>query len=316
VYARSWSRGKHGARAGLTSARAATVALILFAAAARGQELEPRAYSPSPVGVNFLVGNVTHLHGETNLDPSLPIKNVHADIDLYVVGYVRTFGLAGHSASLGLVVPYARGDVTGDVLEQSHTAHRSGIGDVRLRLAVNLLGGPALSPREFAARDPEPSLGASFSVIVPTGQYEPAHLVNIGQNRWAFKSELGFQYPLGPWFFETSAGVWLFTDNNDFFGGQRKSQDPLYIGQVHAGYNFRPGLWLAVNAAYALGGRSTVDGDRSDDYQHNSRYGATLSMPLSTGWSAKLAWSKGLTVRAGGNYEIVSLALQYRWFGL
>jgi hypothetical protein len=292
----------------------AAVVLIVLAAAARAQELEPRAYSPSPVGVNFLVGNVTHLHGETNLDPSLPIKNVHADVDLYVLGYARTFALAGRSASLGVVVPYMRGDVTGDVFEQSRFAHRSGIGDVRLRLAVNLLGGPALSPREFAAREPEPSLGASFSVVVPTGQYEPSHLVNIGTNRWAFKPEIGYQYPLGPWFFETSAGAWFFADNKDFFGGKRKSQDLLYVGQVHAGYNFRPGLWLAVNAAYALGGRSTVDGDRSDDYQHNSRYGATLSVPLSTGWSAKVAWSRGLTVRAGGNYEIVSFALQYRWF--
>jgi hypothetical protein len=296
--------------------KAVIAGLVLLAAAANAQELEPRAYSPSPVGVNFLVANVTHVRGETLLDPSLPIKNVHADVDLYVLGYVHTFGLAGHSASVGLVIPYARGDVSGDVFEQSHLVHRSGIGDVRLRLAVNLLGGPALSPREFAEREPTPTLGASFSVIAPTGQYEPSRLVNIGTNRWAFKAELGYSYPSGPWFFETSAGVWLFTDNDDFFGGKRKSQDPLYIGQVHAGYNFRPGLWLAVNAAYGLGGRTIVDGDRSTDYQHNSRYGATFSLPLSAGWSAKIAWSKGLTVRAGGNYEVVSFALQYRWFDL
>jgi hypothetical protein len=299
-----------------TYAGAATVTLVLISAAARGQELEPRAYSPSPVGVNFLVANVTHLRGETLTDPSLPIKNVQADIDLYVLGYVRTFGLAGRGASLGFVVPYARGEVSGDVFEQSRAVHRSGIGDVRLRLAVNLFGGPALSPRDFAQREPGPTLGGSLSVIVPTGQYEPSRLVNVGANRWALKPEIGFSYPLGPWFFETSAGAWLFTDNNDFFGGQRRNQDSLYIGQVHAGYNFRPGLWLAVNGAYAIGGRTTVGGARSDDVQHNSRYGATLSLPLSTGWSAKVAWSKGLTVRAGGNYEIVSFAIQYRWFSL
>jgi hypothetical protein len=300
----------------MTCARAALAALLLIAATARGQELEPRAYSAAPVGTNFLVAGATHLRGETLLDPALPIKNVHANIDGYVLGYARTFGLAGHSASLGLVVPYARGDVSGDVFEQSHLVHRSGVGDVRLRFAINLLGGPALSPSEFAQREPAPTLGASFSVIAPTGQYEPARLVNVGANRWAFKPEIGYSYPFGPWFVETSAGVWLFGDNDNFFGGQRRSQDALYIAQVHAGYNFMPGLWLAVNAAYAIGGRTTVGGAQSDDFQHNSRYGATLSMPLSTGWSAKLAWSKGLTVRAGGNYEIVSFAIQYRWFSL
>jgi hypothetical protein len=296
--------------------KAAAIPLLLIAATARGQELEPRAYSPAPVGLNFLVTDITHIRGETLLDPSLPIKNVQANVDVYVVGYARTFGLAGRSASLGIVVPYARGDVSGDVFEQSRVVHRSGIGDVRLRLAVNLLGGPALSPREFAQREPVPTLGASFTVIAPTGQYEGSKLVNVGSHRWAFKPELGVSYPVGDFFFEVSAGAWLFADNDNFFGGQRKSQDPLYIGQVHAGYNFRPGLWLAVNAAYATGGRTTVGGAQSDDLQHNSRYGATLSIPVSTGWSAKLAWSKGLTVRAGGNYEIVSLAIQYRWFSL
>ena len=133
---------------GSACATAMTVVLILLATAARAQELEPRAYSAAPVGVNFLVADVTHLHSESSLDPSLPIKNVHADVDLYVLAYVRTFGLAGRSASLGLAVPYLRGDVSGDVFENSRVAHRSGIGDVRLRLAVNLLGGPALSPRE------------------------------------------------------------------------------------------------------------------------------------------------------------------------
>jgi hypothetical protein len=39
-----------------------------------------------------------------------------------------------------------------------------------------------------------------------------------------------------------------------------------------------------------------------------------LSLPLSTGWSSKVGWSKGTVVRAGGDYRIFSLALQYRWF--
>jgi len=62
------------------------------------------------------------------------------------------------------------------------------------------------------------------------------------------------------------------------------------------------------------GGRTTVDGARSDDKQDNSRYGVTLSVPFSRSWSGKVAWSKGFTVRAGGDYEIISVALQYRWF--
>jgi hypothetical protein len=39
-----------------------------------------------------------------------------------------------------------------------------------------------------------------------------------------------------------------------------------------------------------------------------------LSVPLATGWAAKLAWSTGLATRVGGDYNVISIALQYRWF--
>jgi Putative MetA-pathway of phenol degradation len=292
----------------------AAVGLLLLCAAPCAQDLEPRAYSPSPVGTNFAVVSYTRLEGEVLTDAALPIKNVQAKIDLYLLGYARTFELAGRTASVGAVVPYARGDVSGDVFEAAREVYRAGLGDVRLRFAVNLYGNPALTPAEFAQRRPGIAAGASLSVIAPTGQYVGSRLVNVGTNRWAFKPELGVSYPHGNWFFESSAGVWLFTDNDDFFGGQHRRQDPLYLSQVHIGYNFRPGLWLAFDAAYATGGQTTVDGVENQDKQDNSRYGMTLSVPLSRGWSGKIAWSRGLTVRAGGDYEVIAVALQYRWF--
>ena len=42
--------------------------------------------------------------------------------------------------------------------------------------------------------------------------------------------------------------------------------------------------------------------------------GVTLSIPLATRLSAKLAWSRGLITRIGGDFQTISLALQYRWF--
>ena len=296
------------------SAAGVAAVLCLIASAVRAQELEPRAYSASPVGTNFAVFGYSHLHGQVLTDPSLPITNIQAKIDFYLAGYVRTFGLAGRTASIGLVVPYAKADVSGEVFDAPREVSRAGIGDVRLRLAVNLIGNPAVTPQEFVQRAPTPSLGASLSVIAPTGQYVSSRLINVGSNRWAVKPEVGISYPLGKWFLETSGGVWLYGDNRDFFGGQRRSQEPLYIMQLHAGYNFRPGLWLAANAAYATGGRTSVNGIENQDVQNNSRYGFTMTVPLASGWSTKIAWSKGFATRAGGDYDVIALVLQYRWF--
>jgi hypothetical protein len=139
--------------------------------------------------------------------------------------------------------------------------------------------------------------------------------VNVGSNRWALKPELGLSQPLGDWFVETSAGVWLFGANEEYLGSHRREQDPLALVQVHAGYNFRPRMWLSADLALSSGGRSRVDGVEKADRQQNSRYGMTFSLPLASGWSLKLAWARGLVTRAGGDYETVALTLQHAWGG-
>jgi hypothetical protein len=99
---------------------------------------------------------------------------------------------------------------------------REGWGDAKLRVAMNLIGAPAMTPREFAQREPKTTLGVSVTVSVPTGEYFSDKLVNIGTHRWAAKTELGVTHPVGKWLLEAYAGAWWFEDNDDFFGGQRR----------------------------------------------------------------------------------------------
>jgi hypothetical protein len=276
--------------------------------------MEPRSYSAVPVGTNFVVANYSRSSGDVLFDPSLPITNLQAKINTYSLGYSHSFGLLGHLASIALAEPYANANLTGNVEGAPGQAYRSGLGDTRFRFAVDLLGGPALTPGEFARRGATTILGTSLSVIAPTGQYVPSRLINVGSNRWSFKPELGLSQPIGDWFVEGAAGVWLFTGNSDFFGDRRRTQDPLPVFQLHGGYNWRPGLWLAADVTYFTGGQTSVNGVSDQDLQRNVRYGVTLSFPLSSQWSGKLAWSRGLITTIGGNFQTISLTLQYRWF--
>lgn len=287
---------------------------LLANAPACSQELEPRSYSPSPVGTNFLVATYSHLSGDVLTDSSLPITGVQAQFNLLTLGYVRTFDLLGHTASLGVGVPFARGNVSGNVIDAPTEVHRSGIGDTRLRFAYNVFGNPPLPPEAFTKPESTTSLGTSLTVIAPSGQYVDSRLVNIGANRWAFKPELGISQPFGNWFMDGSAGAWFFTANNDFFRGKKRSQAPLMIFQLHVGYGFRPGLWVAGDIGYAAGGRTTTNGVDAADRSANVRYGMTFSVPIARGWSTKLAFSHGLVTRAGGDFTSISLTLQYRWF--
>jgi len=288
--------------------------LSLWSAIALAQELEPRAYSNAPTGTSFAIASYTRLSGPVLPSPSIAAVDIDARVNVYTLGYARFLDVLGRTASFTIVLPYADADLRGSVGDISGEIHSGGIGDLYLRGAVNLFGHPALKPAEFVKRADTLSGGASLTVVAPTGQYEGTRLINVGTNRWAFKPDVGISYPMGKWFTEAAAGVWLFTDNDDFFGGHRRSQEPLTVYQLHAGYNFRPGLWLAVDYGRYIGGRTSVDDTPKDDEQHNSRIGVALSLPLARGWSTKLAYSKSTVVRVGGDYSISSIAVQYRWF--
>jgi hypothetical protein len=293
---------------------AVAVLVPLTAHVAQAQDMEPRAYSAAPIGTNFLLGGYAHSRGGIATDPSVPIENLNAKVDAALAGYSRTFALAGQTANAAVLLPYSWGTFTGDVQDQNREVSRAGIGDLRLRLAANLLGGPALTPEEFTRRKPGTTLGASLTLVVPTGEYHPEHLINIGTNRWAIKPELGLSQPLGNWFADAAAGVWFFTDNTQFFGGNDRSQQPLWSFQAHAGYNFRPGLWLAADVTYYTGGESSINGVDKHDTLANSRYGLTLSIPLADAVSLKTVWSTGLTSRGGADFDTFGVVLQYRWF--
>jgi len=293
---------------------------ILFAltaaccAVALGQEMEPRAYSRAPVGTQFVLLTYAYQSGDVLTDSSLPLRDVKVKLSSAALAYGRTFGLAGRQASASFFLPYVKGNVSGTVFEEQHKVTRSGLGDLRLRLMINLIGAPALSPKEFAAYKPRTVVGASVTVIAPTGQYDPRRLVTLSSNRWAFKSELGVSKPAGRWTVEVAGGAWLFTANNNFFGGQRREQKPLISLQSNLIYTLRRRMWLSVNASYFSGGRTTVNGVINDDRQGNSSVGATGSIPFhQRRQSIKVAWAKGVTTRIGGNVNTVAVAWQYTW---
>jgi hypothetical protein len=289
-------------------------ALVLNVGYLSAQEMEPRAYSRAPVGAQFIVFAYAYQTGDVLLDSALPLRDVSVKLNATTLGYGRTFALAGKQANISAALPYVRGNASGTVFEERQAVTRSGLGDVRLRFSTNLLGGPALKPKEFSSFKPRALLGASLSVVAPTGQYDPRRLVNLSTNRWAFKPEVGLSKPLGRWTLELVGGVWLFTENREFFGGAVRKQKPLASFQSHLIYTLRPRMWLAADATYYTGGRTIVNGVINADRQANGRLGATYSLPLNQRQSIKVSVAKGVTARFGGNLTTVAVAWQYAWF--
>jgi hypothetical protein len=298
---------------GLRRALLSLAALGVLALGAGAQELLPGAYVPAPVGLNFVNMAGGYSRGELSFDPSLPVEDGRAHITAFSLGYVRSIAIAGRSAQIAIIEPYVVGHVQGVLSGEFAEADRSGFGDLGMRGAINLLGAPAMTPQEFAARKPQTSLGASLAVIAPAGEYFPDKLINIGANRWAFKPELGLTVPLGRWQFEWYVGGWFFTTNDNYFGGKVRQQDPILSTQVHFWYTFRPGLWLALDANYWRGGRTTVNGLEHDDLQSNSRVGLTLALPVARLQSLRFTISRGAFTRIGGSFTSVGASYTYGW---
>ena len=300
---------------GVRTRSALVLALGLAAGAASAQELTPRVYAPAPTGGNIVVLSFGRSTGELLFDPSLPFDDVNAGINSGSLLYGRTFGFLGRSANAIVALPYVWGDISGFVEDEFRQITRSGLGDVRGQLTVNILGGPALLPREFAAARPDTILGLSLAVAAPTGQYDPSKLINIGSNRWSLRPQLGVSKTVGPWYLELYGGVWFFGTNTDFFGGSVREQDPIGSFQAHLSYTFKPHLWLAADATFYSGGRTTLDGRVNADVQSNSRLGVTLALPLGRRANLKVAWATGFTTRIGADFDTLGVALQTVWFG-
>ncbi len=305
-----------GGRLRLDSLKNLFVGLLMILGAALdagAQELIPAAYTPAPYGVNFVGLSAFANSGDLAFDPSGPIEEANADIVASSLTYARTLNLFRRSATATVILPYVVGDLEGLFLGEPASANRSGTGDLVMRLGVNLLGGPAMSPREFATYNPKTLFGASLMVRAPTGQYDSTRLINIGTNRWAFKPEVGVVHVMGKWAIDAYVGVWLFTDNSDFFGDTTRTQDPIYSSQVHLRYRFRRGLWAALDANYWYGGEATIDGVGGDDLQDNSRFGLTVSWQVARGHSLRFAVSRGAFTRIGGDFDSFGLAYGYTW---
>jgi hypothetical protein len=236
-------------------------------------------------------------------------------VNFAAIGGGRTFSFFGRTALVLASVPYVRANVSGLVEEQPQNIKRSGLVDPRMKFSVNLVGGRALTPQEFATAKRSTIVGASLTVVAPLGQYDPHKLINLSVNRWAFKSEAGYSKPVNNWTFDVYGGVWLFTKNHEFFPGSSvRTQERILTLQGHTSYTIKPRWWVAIDATWYSGGSTSVNGMSEGTSQSNVRVGATVSVPLTRRQSLKADYSKGTITRIGSDFTTISAAWQLRWF--
>jgi hypothetical protein len=304
-------------KAGIATMLAAVLA-VLASSTASAQEVEIRRWNQLPVDQNFAVFSYARTTAEISTDPVLGVEDATVNVDTWVLGYIRTFEIFDKTARAEIRQSFQDGTWSGLLRGVPATVEREGANDTVFRLAVNLLGGPPLAGEAFAdwraTVSEETILGVALAVSVPTGEYFSDRLINLGGNRYSLRPQIGFQHRDGAWVYEATGTAFLFGENDDFFGGKRRTQEPLFSLEGSIEYDFAPGVWLSAGAAIAAGGQSAIDGMERNDER------------LDVGWlvSGGVPLTRALTFRAsyigtqnlndfGLAAHTISLGLQTSW---
>lgn len=241
-------------------------------------------------------------------------------LDLQTAGakYIRTFGLLGQSARVDITVPYQDAYWEGLLSGKFTSTSRSGLADPTVRFSMNFLGSPSLTGEEFAkyrAAHPIATLaGAGLSVQLPLGQYYEDRLLNLGENRFTLRPELGLVHNHHQWSAEVTGSVGIFTDNDDFWNGNRREQDPFYGLQGHLAYTFPPGLWANVGLGYGYGGESRVNGVAKNDRKGFLAWGLSLGYPLTRSVGVKAAYLSSRSQESTGfDSDTIAASLSVQW---
>lgn len=295
--------------------RAVLSALVCWCIDLHAQDIDPRQYANAPIGMNFLIAGPAVSSLGLPQDPAIPLTDV--DLHTYggVLGYARVLRVGTQSAKLSIAVPFMQ--LEGSALFEGDRVSRSvgGLTDAKLRFAVNLTGAPAVDLKDFMAYKQDLVIGTSLTVTMPTGQYDPERLVNIGANRWSFRGEVGASKAVGKWILELMTTAEVYTDNSAFYNGKTRRQDAVFAGKGHVIRTFPKGMWASVDATYYTGGGTYINNVFRNDLQQNWRLGATLVTPVSKRHALKLNASSGVYARTGNNFDLLSVTWQYRWGG-
>jgi len=270
---------------------------------AQAQEIEARAYSNAPIGINFITGGLAQA------------KSGSYTLNTQALSMTHVLDVAGQSGRLTLVLPYSELTGTGQVGGQSINASAEGLSDPMIKASVNLYGAPALTNPQFKDYLHDLIIGASLAATIPWGKYNHNHMINVGANRSLIQPAMGFSQAVGPWRLELAGMATIYTSNTSYLGSNTLSQNPIYSGETHAIYYFPNTAWISADATYFTGGQIYINGIPANGPQENWRFGSTLSYPIDQQNSIRLTGSKGVYSRTDTSYNAVGISWQFRWGG-
>jgi hypothetical protein len=290
------------------------LAVLHIPGQAFAQFTDPHSYDNTPVGLNQLELSYAYLHANASIDNSLIIAGAKLNLDQGTMSYTRYFGVANRLMWLSAAVPFASlsGEVTGTTIRGSI----AGAGDSSYQLGALLKGGPALSVSQFENYKPNTILGVSLTITAPTGLYHATRILNLGADRWSFKSEIALSHPFGPeqkWQLDAFANAYLYKHNTSYHGREILHQEPLPGFEGHISYALNDKLWVSADTRYSFRGTTLVNGVDQENPQRNFILGSELSVSINSRNSLLFEFAKALVHHNGPALVGFAVKYDYTW---
>ena len=270
---------------------------------ASAQEIEARAYSNAPIGINFISGGIAQA------------KSGSYTLTTEATSLTRIINVFGQSGRISLLLPYAQLSGAGSLGPQNINASAEGLSDPIVKISANLYGAPALSLEEFNNYKQDLIIGTSLAASIPWGKYNSEQMLNVGANRSLIQPAIGVSQAIGSWRLELAGMATIYTNNTSFLGSNTLSQNPVYSSEAHAIYYFENTAYISADATYFMGGQKYVNGTAISGSQENWRFGSTFSYPINKRNSIRLTGSKGVYSNTNTDYTALGISWQYRWGG-
>ena len=252
-----------------------------------------RLFLAVPVGSDLVIGTYNGSRSDAWAAATIPETGSTTRSQTTSVLYSRIMDVFGRTGGPGISLPWVDTLSTdragGTVLQDT-----SGLGDPALTFDVNFFGAPAMSAEQFRTFVPVTYSGLHLTLGTPWGSYDPNARTNVGGNRWSLKALVNYSITNdgGRTWLDFYPSVRVFDDNDEYLGGRRLSQRPVYGLEAHWSATVATRTWVSVGLIGNAGGAVEVDGVRTSGSQDSVRAALGAGFPTWPGGTGILAWSR------------------------
>jgi hypothetical protein len=285
----------------------AVLALLTIGAGAARADNDARDYVAAPPGTFLMITYFKHTTASKLYNDGDKVSrefNLSQNVVIFRPVYYTKLGPFVIDPQCLIIAGEAHldGDLNGDGIPDDGDLSTSGFSD------------PVLLATIWFLNDAQSQTWLGFTpfLTIPIGEYDDKKPLNIGNNRWAFKPEIGFVKGFGKTYLDLTAAYEMYGDNDDPFGGQDKlEQDGLLTLEVHLSHDITKSFYVAADYFYHFGGETTLDGVDQNNEQDNHALQATLGFGIADNYQLLIQYRNDFIVDSGPKVDTFGARFLY-----